>query len=404
MSDAQLAPRSRFGRRRVTPHACVVTERPHLRAFLSETLGELGFVVHACDDGRAVSAATAAAAIDLVVLPVLTGGPAAADRLNRLAAEQSEAALLLLGPQDCPALAEAQQLAEDLGLSVLRPLGTPFRFEQLSARIAHIAPPRATPRAVVDVEEALANHWLELWYQPKIDVATRHIRGAEALLRLRHPQWGIVEPAQFLASGEVPWRAVSALVMMRAMTDWLSFARRGSAVDLAINIPLAVLRDDAFMRFLCREVPDHPLFRGLIVEIGCDEIVADTDTAVAVARQLRFSTIGVSVDDAGPEWRPLPALPDFPFVELKADGAVVNGCSRDSAKRALLRDMVEHAKRVGVPTVAEGVETEDDLITVRELGFDMVQGFVFARAMDSKKFARLLPRFESPALGLPTRR
>lgn len=377
----------------MAPHACIVTEGPHLRAFLAETLAELGFVTHPCSHGPDAAAVAEAMAVDLLVIPVPPDGLAAAATLRTLAARRIEATVLLVGPRNGLSLAATQQLADELGLAVLAQLGTPFRTEELAERVAHLAPPRATLQAPIDVEEALASGWLELWYQPKVELRSMQIRGAEALLRLRHPHWGVVEPARFLPGGrDLPWRALSEFVVTRATADWLGFAQRGTPVDLAVNVPLAVLREDDFVRFLWRRLPDHPLFRGLTVEVNCCEIVADLAAAQDAARQLRFCNVGVSVDDAGPEWTPLATLRHFPFVEIKADGGIVNGCAADPAKRAVCADLVEQARRVRVPIVAEGVESEADLQAVRTLGFDLVQGFVLARPMDARKFARSLPR------------
>ncbi|MFD2181386.1 EAL domain-containing protein [Rhodoplanes azumiensis] len=394
----------RFGRRRITPQACVLTGRSHLRAFLGEALAELGFVVRACADDDGFAAAAATTPLDLVVLP-LPDGPATADRLRRLAVASPEASVLLLGPPASPALAAAQELAAALGLTALTPLATPFRPADLAARVAHLAPRRATLQAPVDIEEALAAGWLEPWYQPQVDLSTGTIRRAEALLRLRHPVWGVIEPARFLPSGaDLPWRAVSDLVVDRAIADWRGFAARGTPIGLAVNVPLTVLREPDFVRSLWRRLPDHPAFRGLTVEVDCSEVVAHLDEAVAIARELRFCNVGVSIDDAGPGWTPLAALPHFPFVELKADGGTVRGCATDAARHAVCAALVEQARRVRVPIVAEGVEGEEDLAAVKALGFDSVQGFVVARPMEARKLARLLARQDTattrpPAVG-----
>lgn len=400
MSDqTPIVARPRFGRRRVAPHACIVTDHPHLLAFLADTLSELGFVTHDSGHGRAVAAATKAAAIDLLVIPVLRDGVAAAATLRLLAAEQVEAAVLLVGARNALPLAAAHQLGTELGLAMLAPVGAPFRIEEFGERIAHLAPPHATLQAPIDVEEALANGWLELWYQSKADLRSLQPCGAEALLRLRHPHWGIVEPARFLPDGhDLPWRTLCEFVVTRAVADWRGLAARGTPVDLAINVPIAVLGEPDFVRFLWGRLPDHPLFGGLTIEIACSEIVADIEAAQTVARHLRFCNVGVSVDDAGPEWTALATMRHFPFIEIKADGGVVNGCATDPAKHALCENLVQQARRVGVPAVAEGVETEADFRAVRALGFDMVQGFIYARPMDPKKFARTLPRLSVPVL------
>ncbi|EJW09809.1 response regulator receiverprotein [Rhodovulum sp. PH10] len=385
--------RRRFGRRRMTPHAGIATAEPHARAFLCETLAELGFVVHACADAHDVATENAAVPFDLVVLPLAGEARPAAEVLRVLASAHSEAAVLLIGGRHALPLAAAFSLGEELKLSMLPPLTAPFRVDELAARVAHICPPRAPLQAPVDLDEALASGWLELWYQAKVDLKSMLPQGAEALCRLRHPHWGIVEPASFLPNGaDPPMRALSEFVVERAMADWLTFARQDTPLALAVNVPLAILREPDFVRFLWSRVPAHPQFGGLLIEVNASEMVRDLDGARAVARQLRFANIGLSIDDLGPEWREFAALPDFPFVEIKVDAAVASGCAVDPEKRAVCSGIVELAARHGVPTVAEGIESAEDFYATRELGFDLLQGFVCARPMEPRKFVKTLPR------------
>jgi hypothetical protein len=105
--------------------------------------------------------------------------------------------ILLLGPSDSPTVAAARELGEKLGLAMLPMLPTPFGSGDLRDSVAAFLPIE-TPNSPVDVAEALHAGWLELWYQPKIDTRTLALRGAEALVRMRHPHWGVVQPACFI--------------------------------------------------------------------------------------------------------------------------------------------------------------------------------------------------------------
>src|SRR5262249_49426176 len=99
---------------------------------------------------------------------------------------------------------------------------------------------------------------------------------------------------------------------------------------------------------------------------------------------------GISIDDLGEEWPSLTELEDFPLVELKVDRKFITGCADAPLKRKVCRRIIDLADRYGIRTVAQGVETRDDFHAVREMGFDLVQGFMFGRPMAAKKFAAAL--------------
>ena len=139
-------------------------------------------------------------------------------------------------------------------------------------------------------------------------------------------------------------------------------------------------------------MPDHPAFEGLIVEIDGADVVANLELVKAVAKRLRFHNIAISIDDRGMEWSSLVGLHDFPFVEIKVDRTLVAGCADDRLKQTACRWIVDLANGYGVRTVAEGVETRADFLTVREMGFDLAQGFLFAKPMTAQKFARTMLR------------
>jgi EAL domain-containing protein (putative c-di-GMP-specific phosphodiesterase class I) len=135
-------------------------------------------------------------------------------------------------------------------------------------------------------------------------------------------------------------------------------------------------------------MPDHPAFEGLIVEINGSEMVREPALAKEAARQLQMHNIGISVDNLGAEWPLLMELNGFPFVEIKVDRSFVNGCAGDRLKQSTCRRILDLGDGFGARMVAEGVETRDDFLAARDLGFDLVQGFLFAKPMEPQKFVR----------------
>jgi EAL domain-containing protein (putative c-di-GMP-specific phosphodiesterase class I)/CheY-like chemotaxis protein len=376
-----------FGRRKVIPRACIVDSKRHIRTFLRHALEEFGFLACECDQVDQFVRVLDQTFPDLIMLSASDGE--ARRYLAVLAARAFDGRILLFGPPSSPLVVAHVELGAQLGLSTLPMLSTPFSADDLQARVAPLRPAHAPPNPPVDVGEALKADWLELWYQPKIDTRSLSVEGAEALVRLRHPTWGVVAPACFVPdAGDPHFVALSDFVIGRALEDWRSFVSHYGRVDIAINLPSAYFEDAAAIARLGLQMPTHPAFEGLIVEMNGADIVANLEHAREIARQLRFANIGISIDDLGAGWPALLALDDFPFMEIKVDREFVHGCATDGLKRAVCRDILELADQVGVRTVAEGVERQEDFAVVRDLGFDLVQGFLFAKPRPALEFAR----------------
>lgn len=126
----------------------------------------------------------------------------------------------------------------------------------------------------------------------------------------------------------------------------------------------------------------------MTIEIASDEVIGDLDLLLEVASEVRFHNIGLAIDNVGTNWPELMGLDRFPFVKLKADRHFVTGSSNDALKRNVCRHIVELARDYGAHSVAEGIETRADLVAANEIGFDLVQGYLFGKPMPLKKFAR----------------
>jgi len=299
--------------------------------------------------------------------------------------------VLLLGRPDSAMIKAVEESGRSLGLVMLPLLATPYRDENLRHLLAALPQEEPPPSPPIDVAEALHAGWLELWYQPKIDCRTLVPCGVEALIRIRHPTWGVVPPAYFIPDdGDPHFRALSEFVVSQAVKDWHYFLDKHGHIDISINLPVAFLGDPEALSELCRRRPDHPAFKGMIIEINGTEVIRNLELVKKVARQLRFHDISVSIDDLGAEWPFLLENADFPFAELKVDRKFVDGCADNRLKQVICHRILELAGDCGARTVAEGVETKADFLAVREMGFDVVQGFLFAKPMSARKFVRTM--------------
>jgi len=378
-----------FGRRKVAPRVCVADSKTHIRNFFRDKLEDIGFIACECERTEEIGRIIAERQPDLFVLGMSAGGIRAHAMLEAMAAVKFTGSILLFGPPVSPAMTAISESGKELGLAMLPLLPTPFSDAHLRDSVAAFLPDEAPPKPPVDFSEALHANWLELWYQPKIDARTLKLGGAEALIRMRHPTWGTVPPACFLPdAGDPHFQALSEFVTARAIDDWHYFVTAHGHIEIAINLPVAYFHHPAAIENLTRHMPKHAAFDGLIVEVNGQELIQNLPLAKEAARKLRFHNIGVSIDDLGADWPALMELNNFPFVEIKIDRTFVAGCATDRLKRSVCRRILELADGFGARTVAEGVETRADFLTMREIGVDMIQGFYFAKPMEPQKFSR----------------
>jgi EAL domain-containing protein (putative c-di-GMP-specific phosphodiesterase class I)/CheY-like chemotaxis protein len=378
-----------FGRRKVVPRACVADGKKHLRAFLTEIFEDLGFVTSECAKAHDMEERLATLLPDLVVIGVSAEGIDAGKIFEILVRREFDGKVLAIGARESIVMKAMQQVGEEYGLAMLPPLTTPFAAETLRDRVAMLLPQEPIPSPSIHVSEALHAGWLELWYQPKIDARTLVRCGAEALVRMRHPTWGVVPPANFLPESDDPYfRRLSEFVIDRAMEDWRYLLEELCPTDISINLPVFFLANHQSVRDLCRRMPAHPAFGGLLIEVESTEVISNLHLVIDVAKELRLRNIAVSIDNVGANWPALMGLEKFPFAELKVDRQFVTGCANDRLKRTICRSIIDLAKSYGVRVVAEGIESRADLVAVNEMGFDLVQGYLFGKPMTLKKFAR----------------
>ena len=381
-----------FGHRKVMPRACVADSKKHLRTFLSEALEDLGFVTSECAHASELAIALDTQQPDLVVLGVSVNGVEVGEILEVLVRKSFTGQVLVIGQPDTIMVKAVRQIGDEYGIAMLPSLPTPFSAGTLRASLAALLPSEPAPSPAVDVAEALKAGWLELWYQQKINVRTLVPSGAEALVRMRHPAWGVVPPAYFIRDDKDPhYRALSEFVIGRAIEDWHYLLEQQGPVDLSINLPVSFLRDRDAVRHMCLEMPEHPAFAGLILEINCAEVIANLDLVIDVARQVRLHNIAIAIDNVGAEWPSLMGLQSFPFVELKVDQQFVTGCADNRLKQTVCRRIVELAQDNGARAIAQGVETRADFLAAHGMGFDLVQGYLFSKPLGVKKFARSRP-------------
>jgi EAL domain-containing protein (putative c-di-GMP-specific phosphodiesterase class I) len=259
---------------------------------------------------------------------------------------------------------------------------------------------RETVRRVVlehKLRAAVEERQFVLHYQPQIDLASGKVDSAEALLRWRDPIEGLVLPGRFLPVLESSGLIVplGSWVLLKAMEDLEGWREAGCGpMRVAVNVSAQQLKQREFVHgLLCVAERLAPLAGfGLDIEITETTLLQDLEGTSAKLRELRKAGIRVALDDFGTGYSALGLLSKLPVDVLKIDRSFVSGLPEDAASVTLVASMVELASAFDLVTVAEGVETEEQLAALRALRCSHSQGFLHSAAMPSQELVQMLTR------------
>jgi diguanylate cyclase (GGDEF)-like protein len=241
-----------------------------------------------------------------------------------------------------------------------------------------------------DVPKAIAGNELFLNYQPKIN-PEGNLTGVEALVRWMHPARGLLVPDDFLPLVEETalMKPLTAWVLQHATSQAATWKANGLDVPMAVNVSPRTLLDAEFIEMIDAALAATDLNgAGLTIEITETAILQDPGRARMVIQQLRARNIGVSIDDFGTGFTSLAHLKDLPISEIKIDQAFIAGLVENGIDHSIVAYTIRLAHDLGVPVVAEGVETTAAMNELRALGCDEFQGFLIAHPLQADDLDR----------------
>jgi len=255
---------------------------------------------------------------------------------------------------------------------------------------------------VEQLRRATANDELVCLFQPKVEIASGRAVGAESLVRWRHPERGLLEPAEFvpLAQEVGLIGALSRRVLALVTAQLATWSEGGLDCKVAVNLTVTDLLDVELVPYLKRLVAAHGLQPGsLVVEVTEETFLRDPSEVRSALLELHDLGIEVSIDDYGSGYSSLAYLRGIPAEELKIDQAFVTGVAGDPTDQAIVAATAGLAHSLGMRVVAEGVEEGADVAVLGALGCDIAQGYYFARPLTARQFEEWLARAEAAAPG-----
>jgi EAL domain-containing protein (putative c-di-GMP-specific phosphodiesterase class I) len=376
----------------------VVEDQGFQRWVLGKTLAKLGarYVFLAPDGQAALKLVTSLdAPVDIVVsdldMPHMDG----MELIRHLSEFGVPVSLIISSGLEAPIVASVETMARAYGINLLGAIKKPVTAQELERVIrlhkpfrARVADATAAAPAFTleEIVEGLNRDEFEPFFQPKIEVSSGKVRGAEALARWRHPGKGIVTPYAFIKPLEdgghidqLTW-----IMLEKAAACCSGWDAAGFAGTVSVNLSLKSLDDPRVADRVTQIVLSQKISpRDVILEITESATTGDLGGALENLSRLRMKGFGLSIDDYGTGYSSMQQLARIPFTELKIDRSFVRNASARESSRVMLESSLEMASKLNIVAVAEGVEMLVDWELVKRLHCDQAQGYFIAMPMEA---------------------
>jgi len=358
-------------------------------------------VLEAADGHAAVGLLDHTTGCDLALCDLNMTGMDGVEFLRRLGDTDRVKAVIVTSAMEPAVLRAVETMARDSGVNLLGSIAKPISRSAIESLLAQAQqqarekpqPPAHAQRAplmnAAQLRTGLNEGRLLALYQPKVALRDHQLRGAEALARWKHPEFGLLSAGHFIPlaeqSGLMPaltWQMLDQVC--RDLAPWLAAGRLSS---VSVNVSPSTLDDPEAADRIHEIVVRHGIAPAhLVIEVTESAATSSASTLLANLARLRMRGFGLSIDDFGTGYSSMQQLARIPFNEMKVDQMFVRGAMTREEPLAILEASLDIARKLGMTTVAEGVETRKEWDMLARLGCDLVQGYLIARPMTANAF------------------
>lgn len=244
-----------------------------------------------------------------------------------------------------------------------------------------------------DLKRAFANEELELYFQPKVDLGTFKVVGAECLLRWNHPLDGIIVPGSFIEAAESynMMNEVGYWVLEKAFETALCLESLGLNIQVSVNISPTQLYDSQFVSKVKRLADNYAVdLSRLELELTEDVALSNSLLVKRQLSQIKALGLSIAVDDFGKGYSNLAYIRDIELDTIKIDKTFVMGLDRNPVNKAIIQASQLIAGALGCQVIAEGIESVEQLHALREIGISKGQGFLFSKAVPFERLVEFI--------------
>ncbi|HJW03893.1 MAG TPA: EAL domain-containing protein, partial [Azospira sp.] len=257
-----------------------------------------------------------------------------------------------------------------------------------------------------ELRRAIEQGDLQLYLQPKVDMASGRLCGAEGLVRWQHPERGLIPPVEFVGLAENTG-------LIKPLTEWVvgaalrlnhAWSEQGCALPIAVNLSAHNLRDERLLERIHHLLATWQIAPGLFeMELTESTVMEDAEFALHVLHGLRREGIPLYIDDFGTGYSSLAYLQKLPVDYIKIDQSFVRNLSTRKESELIVRSTIDLIHDLGRKAVAEGIEDQASWDILATLGCDYAQGYFIARPMPAEQFQAWAASYQPPASCLPDR-
>jgi diguanylate cyclase (GGDEF)-like protein len=256
-----------------------------------------------------------------------------------------------------------------------------------------------------ELRRAVEQDELRLYFQPKMELRTNRVAGAEVLLRWQHPTRGLLSPAEFIPFAEQTGfiRRLTRWTLDHAIAQGALWHRAGHALSLAVNISAEDMGDPRFASRVAAMLTRHQMPPALLtLELTESGFIEDPARALELLHAIAVFGVNLSIDDFGTGYSSLSHLARMPVHEVKIDRSFIQGLESDPEFATVVRSAIDMGHALGLKVVAEGIETEAAAARLTEFGCDIAQGFLYAKPMPLEALdAWLAGKTRVPIVAMP---
>lgn len=351
------------------------------------------------------------ALVDIVLIDLEMPEMDGMELIRHLGSAASTSTVVILSAKEPALLASVGKMALAYKVRLLGVIEKPITRDKLKDVLIRHQPFVPKPEwiandtpvfSIDEIMHGMQQREFEPFFQPKIDLTTGNIIGAEALARWRHPDHDIVCPYAFITTLEQNGKINKLTFQMLELAAQACCQWRANGYDwgVSVNLSLASLSDPMLadsISSIVRLVGLDPSF--MTLEISESAAMANVASGLENLARLRMHGFELSIDDYGTGYASMQQLTRIPFTELKIDQGFVTGCVDNHATRAIVESSVSMARSLGIKSVAEGVETQTDWDVLKDMNCDVAQGYFIAKPMDAGSFLKFCSEYQpSPPL------
>ena len=370
----------------------VVEDHAFQRKALMHQIRDLGYQqLLEARDGQEALELCQRHSVDILFCDLRMPGMDGMALLRRLSLGGFSGGIILSSALEDDVVEAVLRMSAAYGLQVLGRIEKPSTKQQLKVLIESWSPRQEQAQkedghrlGLDELRRALDEDQIVPWYQPKVSFATGEWVGMEALARWQHPEYGLVSPGRFipLAENNGLIDQLTEIIINKSLRDGHLWEETGLSLNLSMNLSTTSLIEGDLCNSLIAQCQRWSINPDLItLEVTESSFVQDVGKSLEVLTRLRMHGFGLSIDDFGTGYSSMQQLALLPFTELKLDRSFVDRCYADPSRLAIIESSIELARKLGLKSVAEGVEDELTWQQLAKLGCDVCQGFFSARPM-----------------------